>query len=242
MRPAPLPPPPEARAAEIKYSIVVSNQPVRDVLLAIARETQVNVDIHPGVEGAVTINAIDQTLKQILTRLAKQIDMRYEIDEQTIHVMPDSPYLRNYRVDYVNMARDTTETVAISTQVISGAIGTGAAGRLDGRQQLHAADQQHLAPPLLGNAREEHQGHAARDGQAPARGQQRDVRERPRPDGRGDHADEPATAGGHRHRRDGNGGGRHRRHGDHPGADAGAAGLGVRRAAAHLPRGGRRSS
>ena len=121
VRPAPLPPPPEARAAEIKYSIVVSNQPVRDVLLAIARETQVNVDIHPGVEGAVTINAIDQTLKQILTRIAKQIDMRFEIDEQTIHVMPDSPFLRNYRVDYVNMARDTTETVAISTQVISGA-------------------------------------------------------------------------------------------------------------------------
>ncbi|MCM2327468.1 MAG: secretin N-terminal domain-containing protein [Lysobacter sp.] len=128
VRPAPLPPPPEARAAEIKYSIVVSNQPVRDVLLAIARETRVNVDIHPGVEGAVTINAIDQTLKQILTRIAKQIDMRYEIDEQTIHVMPDSPFLRNYRVDYVNMARDTTETVSISTQVISGATGTGAAG------------------------------------------------------------------------------------------------------------------
>ena len=41
VRPAPLPPPPEARAAEIKYSIIVANQPVRDVLLAIARETKV---------------------------------------------------------------------------------------------------------------------------------------------------------------------------------------------------------
>jgi general secretion pathway protein D len=124
VRPAPLPPPPEARASEIKYSIVVANQPVRDVLLAIARETRVNVDVHPGVEGAVTLNAIDQTLKQILTRIAKQIDMRFEIEEQTIHVMPDTPYLKNYRVDYVNMSRDATETVSISTQVISGALGT----------------------------------------------------------------------------------------------------------------------
>ena len=125
VRPAPMPPPPEARAAEIKYSIVVANQPVREVLLAIARETKVNVDIHPGIEGSVTINAIDQTLTQILTRISKQIDMRYEIDGQTIHVMPDTPFLRNYRVDYVNMARDTVETVAISTQVISGATGVG---------------------------------------------------------------------------------------------------------------------
>lgn len=128
VQPAPLPPPPEARAADIKYSIVVANQPVRDVLLAIARETKVNVDIHPGVDGAVTINAIDQTLKQILARLARQVDMRYEIDDQTIHVMPDTPFLRNYRVDYVNMARDTTESVSISTQVISGAVTGGTGG------------------------------------------------------------------------------------------------------------------
>ncbi|MBL0142728.1 MAG: secretin N-terminal domain-containing protein [Betaproteobacteria bacterium] len=125
--PAPLPPPPEARAAEIKYSIVVSNQPVRDVLLAIAAETKVNVDVHPGLDGSVTLNAIDQTLRQILTRISKQVDMRYEIDGQTIHVMPDSPYLRNYRVDYVNLSRETTETVSVSTQVISGGVsGTGA--------------------------------------------------------------------------------------------------------------------
>lgn len=132
VQPAPLPPPPEARAADIKYSIVVANQSVRDVLLAIARETKVNVDIHPGVEGTVTINAIDQTLKQILSRLAKQVDIRYEIDDQTIHVMPDTPYLRNYRVDYVNMARETTESVSISTQVISGGIGGSGAAPVGG--------------------------------------------------------------------------------------------------------------
>lgn len=128
VRPVPLPPPPEPRAAEVRYSVVVSNQSVRDVLLAIARETNVNVDVHPGVEGYVTLNAIDQTLKQILARIAKQIDMRYEIEGQTIMVMPDSPYLKSYRVDYVNMARDVTETVGIATQIISGQISGGGGG------------------------------------------------------------------------------------------------------------------
>src|SRR4051812_33735604 len=62
----PLPPPPEARESEIRNSVVVANQPVREVLLAMARETKVNFDIHPGVEGTVNLNAIDQTLRQIL--------------------------------------------------------------------------------------------------------------------------------------------------------------------------------
>jgi general secretion pathway protein D len=108
----PLPPTPQARDPEIRYSVVVANQPVRDVLLAMARETKVNFDMHPGIEGTVNLNAIDQTLKQILNRIARQVDMRWEMEGQTITVMPDTPYLRNYRVDYVNMARDVSETVA----------------------------------------------------------------------------------------------------------------------------------
>ncbi len=127
VRNVPMPPPPQAREPEIRYSVVVANQPVRDVLLAMARETKINFDINPGIEGTVNLNAIDQTLKQILNRMAKQVDMRWETDGTTISVMPDSPYLRTYHVDYVNISRDVTETVGIATQVISGGL-SGAAG------------------------------------------------------------------------------------------------------------------
>ncbi|HUP97909.1 MAG TPA: secretin N-terminal domain-containing protein [Usitatibacter sp.] len=119
LRSVPMPPPPEAREAEIRYSVVVANQPVRDVLLAMARETRVNFDIHPGIDGTINLNAIDQTLKQILTRIAKQVDVRWETDGNTITVMPDTPYLRNYRVDYVNMARDVSGTIGVQSQVVS---------------------------------------------------------------------------------------------------------------------------
>lgn len=129
IRTVPLPPPPEAREAEIRYSVVVANQPVRDVLLAMARETRVNFDIHPGIEGSINLNAIDQTLKQILTRIARQVDVRWETDGQTITVMPDSPYLRTYKVDYVNMARDVSGTIGVQSQVVSPPSATaGAAG------------------------------------------------------------------------------------------------------------------
>src|SRR5207253_2460238 len=71
VRAVPMPPPPQAREAEIRYSVVVTNQSVRDVLLAMARETKVNFDIHPGIDGTVNLNAIDQTLKQILNGTAR---------------------------------------------------------------------------------------------------------------------------------------------------------------------------
>ena len=119
VRTVPMPPAPEAREAEIKYSVVVANQPVREVLLAMARETRVNFDIHPGIDGTVNLNAIDQTLKQILNRMAKQVDMRWETDGQTITVMPDTPYLHVYKVDYVNMSRDVSGTIGVQSQVVA---------------------------------------------------------------------------------------------------------------------------
>ena len=127
VRSVPMPPAPEAREAEIRYSVVVANQPVRDVLLAMARETRVNFDIHPGIEGNINLNAIDQTLKQILTRIARQVDVRWETDGQTITVMPDTPFLRTYRVDYVNMARDVSGTIGVQSQVVTPPSATGAA-------------------------------------------------------------------------------------------------------------------
>jgi MSHA biogenesis protein MshL len=121
-----LPPPSPAPRAET-YSVVVNNVRVQDLLFALARDAKLNVDVHPGVTGSVTLNAIDQTLPQLLNRISKQVDMRYEIEGTTLSVMRDTPYLRVYRVNYVNLARDTQSQANLSTQV-SGSTSGGAGG------------------------------------------------------------------------------------------------------------------
>lgn len=133
VRQAPLPPPPQARIDEVKYSVTVKDIPVEQLLFAISRDTKVNIDVHPGIEGTVTLNAIDQTLRQILTRVAKQVDMRYEVDGPNLVVMRDSPYLKMYRVDYVNMARDSSGSIGVQTQVV-GPTTTGTSGASTGAQ------------------------------------------------------------------------------------------------------------
>jgi MSHA biogenesis protein MshL len=122
----PILPKPKPAARPETYSVVVNNVKVQELLFALARDAKLNVDIHSGITGSVTLNAIDQTLPQLLARLAKQVDMRYELDGPNLSVMPDTPYLRIYKIDYVNMQRDTTSAVGTSTQVATP--GTGQAG------------------------------------------------------------------------------------------------------------------
>jgi len=110
------------------YSVVVNGVKVQELLFALARDARLNIDIHPGITGTVTINAIDQTLPQLLTRISKQVDMRWELDGPNLIVMPDSPYLHTYRIDYVNMERNATGTVGVSSQIGTGGATAGGGG------------------------------------------------------------------------------------------------------------------
>lgn len=123
-------PEPKPKAKVPTYSVVVHEVPVKELLLALARDTKENIDIHPGLQGLVSLNAIDEPLTSILDRVARQVDMRYRVEGRTIIVSPDTPYMKTYQVNYVNMSRDTTSTVAVSGQISGGApgAGTGTAG------------------------------------------------------------------------------------------------------------------
>lgn len=111
-----LPPPKPVPEGE-RYTVVVSEVPVRELLFALARDAERNVDIKGDITGNVTLNAIDQTLPQILDRVARQVNLRYQLDGDTILVTPDDPYFHTYEVGYVNLSRDTDTTVNIATQI-----------------------------------------------------------------------------------------------------------------------------
>ncbi len=124
----PVPPPAPPRPQE-KYTVVVNEVPVRELLFALARDARVNVDIAPGVAGAVTMNAVEQTLPQLLRRIAAQLSLRYTLDGANVLITPDEPYFHTYRVDYLDMKRDTSHVVQVGSQIASaGATGGAAAG------------------------------------------------------------------------------------------------------------------
>lgn len=112
-------PPPTPKAKAQTYSVVVNEVPVKEILFALARESKLNVDIHPSIQGRVTLNAVDQTLPAILERLAKQVDLTYSMDGNVLYIAPDQPVLRTYKVDYVNMKRDTKGFIGAAAEIAS---------------------------------------------------------------------------------------------------------------------------
>jgi len=117
-------PPPKPAVRPQTYSVVVNEVPAKELLLALSRDTKQNIDIHPALTGVVSLNAINEPLTAILDRMSKQVDLRYRMEGNTIVVTPDTPYSHTYRVDYVNMIRNTSSAIGVSGQVAGGQQGS----------------------------------------------------------------------------------------------------------------------
>ncbi len=119
--------PPRLAAPIPTYTVVVNDVPVKDLLFSIARDTQYNIDLYPGITGNVSLNAVQEPLPAILDRIARQAGLRYEMNGKTVSIMPDTPYVKTYSVNYVNVARNTTSSVGVAAQIAStgGGVGTG---------------------------------------------------------------------------------------------------------------------
>ncbi len=156
---APILPAPKATPKAETYTVVVDNVPVRELLFALARDAKRDVDIHPDITGNVTLNAIDQTLPQILDRLSRLIDLRYRIQNKALLITPDRPYLKTYTVDYVNMSRDTEGTVSVATQIAttgsdSESGGGGGGGNNNSATEVSSSSKNHFWETLTNSLRE----------------------------------------------------------------------------------------
>lgn len=118
VRPLPAVTAPQSEAPLELYSVVVQDVDVRELLFAMARDADINVDVHSSVTGNVSLNAIDQTLPQILDRLSRQVAIVWDFErEDYLTVAADLPVLRNYRIDYVNVARSAESAVVVASGI-----------------------------------------------------------------------------------------------------------------------------
>ena len=155
---APVLPRPEPSVRPETYSVVVSRVPAQELLFALARDARLQIDIDPALTGLVTLNAVDQTLPQLLTRIARQIDMRYEFDGRQLVVMRDAPFLRSYKIDYLSANRNVNMRSTASTQfgASSGTAGGGGAtsAGTGASSTIEVTAQNHLWESIVQNVRE----------------------------------------------------------------------------------------
>ena len=110
--------------------------PLRDVLIELGREGQINMEVDPRVEGGVIFSAHKQPFDVVLPRLCALAGLRYTIDGDFVRIEPDDPFQQTYALDYPSLSRKTTSEVSIATNVfdvdVAGGNTSGTASRSHG--------------------------------------------------------------------------------------------------------------
>jgi general secretion pathway protein D len=123
------PPLPPALGSDKRVSVTVTDTvPVRDVLIELAREAKVNLELDPRVQGTIIFSAHDQPFDQVLKRICALANLRYKVDGSFIHIEMDEPYQQTYQLDYLALSRRTTSETGIATNVFDVDVTNNASG------------------------------------------------------------------------------------------------------------------
>lgn len=119
----------ETKAPELKaaapakvYSLGVKNADIKDIILLISKESGVTITSDKEVEGKVTIDAKDKTLKEILHAILKPIGFTFFYDEGVIRVGKPRLVTGVFPVNYIKDKRTSSSMMnaAISTTGTTG--------------------------------------------------------------------------------------------------------------------------
>ena len=120
-------PPPKPEPKVKTFTLTAIDAPVHELLYRLGEMAKYQVDIWQGVEGFVTINALNQPIDQILTRISDQLDLIVQVEDKVIQVRPDKPVWRDYRVDYVNIKRSSNDSIVMN-MTVGGSVNPAAGG------------------------------------------------------------------------------------------------------------------
>ncbi len=121
------PPVPKLGQTKLVTIAVTDDVPLKDVLLELSRLADVDMEVDANIAGGVTFRATQRPFNEVIERLSEFAGLRYSMKNGVLRVEKDTPYVQIYTLDFLNLERQSSNSVNLTTSVLSTAV-SGAAG------------------------------------------------------------------------------------------------------------------
>jgi len=105
------------REPERLYSFSLRDADIREVLMALSKQTSFNIVVDPNVQGRVTVDLKNVSMAEALDTLTELLDLNHRIKQNIIRVFKPAPETRIFSLQYVNLKRtgSSSTTASIGT-------------------------------------------------------------------------------------------------------------------------------
>lgn len=94
--------------------------PLRDVLFELAKQANYDIELDPGISGSIIFTAKNKPFDVVIERISKLAGLRYKFEDDFLRVERDTPFIKTYRIDYLNFSRTNEGSVSANVSVVSG--------------------------------------------------------------------------------------------------------------------------
>ncbi|HEX6735651.1 MAG TPA: STN domain-containing protein, partial [Azonexus sp.] len=132
---------PEAEKPEPRFNLAVNNAPTAQVLHAVVSGTPYSMTFPPELDGTVSLNLKNVTVREVLDTLRDVYGYDYRIQNKRIHVQPNAMQTRVFKINYLANRRQgisemrvtgSSPTTSSSSNGQSGSGGTSSGGSTTG--------------------------------------------------------------------------------------------------------------
>lgn len=113
------PPPPKVGGNKTISFSVTDQVPLKDVLIELGRVAKIDVDVDPSISGGIILNAKNRPLKEVIDRIASLGQLRYSYKNDVLCFEKDSPYMKNYFVDFLSGSQLWGDVESNLTSILS---------------------------------------------------------------------------------------------------------------------------
>ncbi|MDR2782131.1 MAG: secretin N-terminal domain-containing protein [Holosporaceae bacterium] len=98
---------------------VTENMKMREALTKMADLAGINIFIVQDVGGSISFSAKNRPFLDILKDICSSIGLKYTISGNSVKIEIDTPMLKIYNMQFLNIQRDTQSAVSVSTDIFS---------------------------------------------------------------------------------------------------------------------------
>lgn len=99
--------------------------PLRDVLFELADQADIDIELDPQIRGAIIFTARNRPFDEVIDRIADLSGLRYKFKGDILRIEVDRPYVKTYKIDYLNIVRSAESSISASNSASSGSGGNG---------------------------------------------------------------------------------------------------------------------
>lgn len=98
---------------------------LRDLMFELAEQAGVDLELDPQIRGSVIFTAKERPFDEVISRICDMSGLRYTFQNHVLRVELDRPYIKNYNLDFLNIARSAAGEISTSISIASGESGGG---------------------------------------------------------------------------------------------------------------------